>query len=150
MTSLFVIVVLMLKEVRPIPPRTLPMTRFPVTVASRAWRTSIENPGKSPCPTSWKPRIVKPETLTSFTRGPVISPVWKFMSPKNVRAALPWGDRFVGDVLHGRRQRSFGLERHSPREHLVEDHAKGVEVARGAYPPSHCLLGGHVAGRAEH
>src|SRR5215208_1188905 len=98
MTSLFSIVVLMLLEVRPIP-AALPMARFPATVASRAWRTSIANAVKSPCSRSWKSRIVKPETLTSLTRGPVISPVWKFMSPKMQMASGAQGESALAGGL---------------------------------------------------
>src|SRR5215208_2606177 len=59
-----------------IPLATLPLTRFPTTVALRAAKTPITNASLS-----LKPRIVKPETLTSLTRL-LTSPVSKLKSPK--------------------------------------------------------------------
>src|SRR5215210_5028573 len=76
-TSFLAIVVLMLLTPTMIPPATLPMTRFPTIVASRAPLTSIAN---NPPSLSSKPRNVKPETLTSFTRSLSVK-VSKFTSP---------------------------------------------------------------------
>src|SRR5215208_4749219 len=72
---LFAIVVLTLRP-KTIPIATLPLKRFPTTVVLRAPKTSI-----TPASLSLKPRNVKPETLTSLTRGPVSSPVSKFTLP---------------------------------------------------------------------
>jgi hypothetical protein len=47
-------------------------------------------------------------------------------------------------VLDGYVRRSFDLERHLPGEHLVEDDAQRVEVARSSHPLSRRLLGGHI------
>ena len=75
-TWFFAIVVLTLPP-KAIPLAKLPVIRFPTTVVLRAPRTSIKN-----AYLSLKPRIVKPETLTSLTRGPVSSPVSRFASPR--------------------------------------------------------------------
>src|SRR5919112_1614133 len=74
-TWLFAIVVLTLRP-KATPLATLPVIRFPTTEALRAAKTSITN-----APLSLKPRNVKPETLTSLTRGPVSSPVSGLKSP---------------------------------------------------------------------
>src|SRR5215216_327788 len=64
-TWFFAIVVLTL-ALATIAPTTLPMRRFPTTVALRAPLTAITN---APFPAILKPRIVNPETLTPLTRG---------------------------------------------------------------------------------
>src|SRR5215217_3658585 len=66
-----------------IPPATLPMRRFPTTVALRAPLNSITVAVLS------QPRIVKPETLTSLTRCPVSLPVLMFTSPRTQIASGP-------------------------------------------------------------
>jgi hypothetical protein len=53
-------------------------------------------------------------------------------------------------VLHRHADRAVGIEGDLAGEHLVEHHAQGVEVALGADPIPHGLLGGHVLRRAEH
>ena len=70
------------------PPATLPTVRFPVTVASRVPVRSIVNAGASSGVSAWKPRIVKPLTLTSFTRL-LTSKVSRFTSPKTQIASGP-------------------------------------------------------------
>src|SRR5215208_4229385 len=86
-TWFFAIVVLTLLP-KAIPLATLPVIRFPTTVALRAPKTSITNAVLSPFPLILKPRKVKPETLTSLTRGPVSLPVLMFTSP---RTQIPSG-----------------------------------------------------------
>src|SRR5215208_2518295 len=70
------------------PPATLPTVRFPVTVASRVPIRSIVNAGSSSGVSAWKPRIVKPLTLTSLTRF-LTSKVSRFTSPKTQMASGP-------------------------------------------------------------
>src|SRR5215208_6369521 len=82
-TWFFATVVLTLPAA-PIPLATLPVIRFPTTVVLRAWVTSI-----TAASLSLKPRIVKPETLTSLTRGPVVLPVLTFTSPRTQIAFGP-------------------------------------------------------------
>src|SRR5215203_4079104 len=74
-TWLFAIVLLTLRS-KAIPLATLPVIRFPTTVALRAAITSITNASSL----SLKPRNVKPETLTSLTRL-LTSPVSGLKSP---------------------------------------------------------------------
>ncbi len=52
-------------------------------------------------------------------------------------------------LLHGDGDRRVGLERHLAGEHLVEDDAQGVEVARGPHLPPHRLLWRHVDCRTQ-
>src|SRR5215207_6838052 len=82
-TWFFAIVVLTLLA-KAIPLATLPVIRFPSTVALRAKLPSSMN-------VLLKPRIVKPETLTSLTRWrcPVSLPVLIFTSPKRQIAPGP-------------------------------------------------------------
>src|SRR5215218_1088660 len=82
-TLFFAIVVLTLLA-KAIPLATLPVIRFPSTVALRAKLPSSMN-------VLLKPRIVKPETLTSLTRWrcPVSLPVLTFTSPKRQIAPGP-------------------------------------------------------------
>src|SRR5215213_8649156 len=87
-TWFFAIVVLTLRP-STIPLATLPVIRFPTTVALRAAITSITNAVLSPFPLILKPRIVKPETLTSLTRCPVSLPVLMFTSPRTQIASGP-------------------------------------------------------------
>src|SRR5215218_3602142 len=84
-TWFFATVVLTLLKAR-IPPATLPMVRFPTTVALRAPVTSITN---APFPAILKPRIVKPETLTPLTRCPSSLSVLRFTSPRTQIASGP-------------------------------------------------------------
>src|SRR5919112_4031714 len=79
-TWFFATVVLTLRAA-PIALATLLVTRFPTTLVLRAWVTSI-----TAASLYLKPRIVKPETLTSLTRGPVVSPVLTFTSPRTQKA----------------------------------------------------------------
>ena len=87
-TWFFAIVVLTLLP-KTIPLATLPVIRFPTTVALRAAATSITNAVLSPFPLILKPRIVNPDTLTSLTRCPVSSPVLIFTSPRTQIASGP-------------------------------------------------------------
>src|SRR5829696_2073532 len=87
MTWLFAMVVLMLRTVTPIPP-VMSLTRFPETVALRAWTTSIENAG---CPLSWMSGIVKPETLTSLTRFSFSDALMQMASGAQGESALALG-----------------------------------------------------------
>src|SRR5829696_3203293 len=81
-TWFFATVVLTLLKAR-IAPATLPMRRFPTTVALRAPKTSITNAAPL------KPRIVKPETLTPLTRGPSSFAVLRFTLPRTQIACGP-------------------------------------------------------------
>src|SRR5918993_3741435 len=88
-TWLFATVVLTLPAVT-IPLATLPVARFPTTVELRAPVTSITNAvGSPPFPAILKPRIVKPETLTSLTRCPSSFSVLRFTSPRTQIASGP-------------------------------------------------------------
>ena len=60
-----------------------------------------------------------------------------------------WPGRDVGVVAH-RGQGRGGGELVLSGEHLVQDHAEGVEVALRAGGPAHGLLGRHVRRCAEH
>jgi hypothetical protein len=89
-----------------IPPATLPMARFPTTVALQAPKRSIAN---SPFSLSSKPRNVKPVTLTPFTRSLTLR-VSRFTSPttqmpsgpkvfEQGESALALGGRFDHGVV---------------------------------------------------
>ena len=53
-------------------------------------------------------------------------------------------------MLGGQLERVCALERQLSREHPVEDHAEGVDVARRPGGLAGCLLGRDVRGRSEH
>src|SRR5215211_2734048 len=71
---------------RPIAPEPLPTKRFPTMAASRAPGTSIAKVTSFVCS---KPRNVKPETPTSFTRDPVSLPFWRFTPPSTQMPSAP-------------------------------------------------------------
>ena len=68
---------------------------------------------------------------------------------RNLRVRLPRAARRTLRVLGGHVRWGGDVERDPPGEHLVEDHAQRVQVARRADPPAGRLLGGHVPRAAQ-
>src|SRR5215207_6390486 len=87
--SLFSIVLLRPSALIPIPAPLLPTTWLPSTVALRAPKTSIMIVPSPLFGFCLKPRIVKPEMLTSLTRCPSSLPVLMFTSPRTQIASGP-------------------------------------------------------------
>ena len=57
--------------------------------------------------------------------------------------------RRLVDVGEGGRHHAAGVERALTREHLVSDHAQGIDVAGGGRTLTQSLLGGKVLGGSE-
>ncbi len=90
-------------------------------------------------------------------RGPAIvgrlhqGPLDRRAQPRRrVGSQLGDGPRPLAHVLHQQRHRVAGRERHAAGEHLVGEHAQGVDVAAPVQLTlAHRLLGRHVGGRAD-
>ncbi len=67
----------------------------------------------------------------------------------NLAVELAWRNGRGLDVFEGDGDGRFGHEGDTPGEHLVEDHAQGVDVA-AVVAVAVGLFGGHVFGGADH